>query len=343
MKKLYYLLLLILILACDDEKALVFENQELNGVTYLKDPMLETGAVLAPKLDVYLYDGDITKNFLQKTTGDDKGKFRFIFQPRQKDRIRIVSEFRDSASLLYRASANADEFKDSLILSPQYNMGLIKVKTNDVNGAPLVGMNVYVFTNPSLAAAARTGTPVGAIRTMKSNERAIAFFHGLSQDNYYLVGKKDSVTATLVDTVVVSSASPTYKSTAKGKDLTSQQPLEMRIYEAPVLYTVSVKSKNDQALAGIEVYIFSSLAQAKSVIAEATDFIMKQRTGSTGKAEFKRLPTGHFYLAANGKFMGSDSLIVKYVIHPNPISFPINSPATDTKSRNLDLTIFTDD
>ncbi|MCE7066661.1 hypothetical protein [Dyadobacter sp. CY326] len=342
MKKLYYLLLLVLTLACDDEKALVFENQELNGVTYLKDPMLETGAVLAPKLDVYLYDGDTTKNFLQKTTGDDKGKFRFIFQPRQKDRIRVVSEFRDSASLLYRASANADGFKDSLILRPQYNMGLIKVKTNDVNGAPLVGMNVYVFTNPSLAAAARTGTPIGAIRTMKSNERAIAFFHGLGQDNYYVVGKKDSVTATLVDTVVVS-ASPAYKSTAKGKDLTLQQPLEMRIYEAPVLYTVSVKSKNDQALAGIDVYIFSSLAQAKSVLAEATNFIMKQRTGSNGKAEFRRLPTGDFYLAANGKFMGPDSLIVKYAIHPNPISFPIKTPSTDTKSRNLDLTIVTDD
>jgi hypothetical protein len=347
MKKLYYLLFLALTLSCDDEKALVFENEELNGLTYLKDPMLETSAVLAPKLDVYLYDGDTTKNFLQKTTGDDKGKFRFIFQPREKDRIRIVSEFRDSASLLYRASANAHEFKDSLILNPKYNKGLIKIKTRDVSGGPVAGMNVYVFTNPSLAAAARTGAPVGAIRTMKSNEKSIAFFHDLDPANYYVVGKKDSVTATLVDTVVVTVASVadlwTYKSAAKGKEITSQHPLEISIFEAPVLFTILVKSDGEQPLAGIEVYIFSSLAQANSVKKEARDFIMKQKTSSTGKASFKQLPVGNFYVAANGKFMGPDSLVIIYTIHPDPITFPINTPLTDLESRNLNLTIVTDD
>jgi len=341
MKNLLSIAILVAVLGCKEQPGHIFTNDELNGIAYLQDPVLETGAVLAPKLDVYLYDGGITKNFLQKTAADEKAKFRFIFQPQQKDRILIVSEYRDSASLLYRASANAEGFKDSLILTPQYSKGLVKIRTTDANGAHYPGMDVYLFTNPDLAATARSGKPTGAIKAIKSNDKALALFHGLDPANYYVVGKKDSVTATLVDTVTVSPY-PEYKSSSRGNQITPLSPLGIRLYEAPVLYTVTVKSNKDQPLAGTDVYLFSSLAQANSVKKEAMDFILKQKTGSSGRAEFRRLPTGNFYFAANGRIMGPDSLLIRSAIHVVPVSFPINTPLTDPQTRSLTLTINTD-
>lgn len=335
MKNLIYLILIVLLAACKDYKdALVFENEELNGTTYLKDEWLETNAVIFPKPDVYLYDGDTTKNYLQKVSGDGNGRFRFTFQPKEKDGIWVISEYRDSASLRYRAVTRTAEFADSLILRAQYEKGVIKVRTRDADGKPSPGVTVYLFTNKKLAEKAIASTPTGAIGSMKSNAKALAVFHRLDPHLYYIIGKRDSANVTKVDSVIISGArignAMVYKAEKGGIAIDRTNALNVNFYNPSILYSVFVQSTDNQPIAGIDVYIFSSIAQANSVKTEATGYVMKQKTGSTGKADFRQLPTGTFYLAANGKFMGTDSLVIKSVVSPKAVTFPTARTTPDT-------------
>lgn len=336
MKNLICIFLIGLLAGCrDDRNALIFNVDEINGIAYLKDPFFETNPTMAAGVTIFLHDGDDNKNFLLKTDADKEGKFRFIFQPRSNGKIRIVSEFRDSASILFSGRANASGFKDSLILVPTYPKGTIKVKTNDLNKLLLSGLDVYVFTNLSDAVASQNGPVTGAIRSFKSSDRGIAFFYGLETGTYYILGKKDSATFTEVKTVIVSApltnSEYKYKSTigtASGTEITTAVPLSIDLIPPAILYTVTVTSTEDHVLSGVDVYLFTSAVQANSVAVEATGFIAMAKTGVNGVAEFKNVPAGTYYVAANGRFAEMNELKLKSAISPTRIVIPATAPKT---------------
>lgn len=337
MKNLIYIFLIGLLAGCrDDKNALIFHNDEINGVAYLKDRFFDSDTKIAGEVTVFLHDGDDTKNYLLKTEAGKDGKFRFVFQPRSNENIRIVSEFRDTASILFTAKTNASGFKDSLILQPSYPKGTIKVKTKDTGDSLFSGMDVFVFTNLAQAEAAKKGPAKGAIRSLKSNDRGTAFFYNLEIGDYFIVGKKDSVTITDIKTVVVSAQPENgvykYKSNLKttpGTEITEKAPLSISLSQVihPILYTVTVTSDAGQALSGVDVYLFTSLAQANSVEIEAANFVAKAKTGLNGVAEIRNVPEGSYYVAASGKFADQGVMKIKFKVGTTPIKISAKAPS----------------
>lgn len=327
MKK-YIFILIVLFAACqDDENALVFNNDEINGVAYLKDSLFESDIIIAPNVTVFLHDGDDSKNYLLKTDADKNGKFRFIFKPGSNEKIKLVSEYRDSTGILFSAKTNVTSFKDSLILKPSYAKGTIKVRTNGTGDSLVSGMDVYVFSNLAQATAAQKGSASAAIRAYKSNDRGVAFFYGLETGDYFVLGKKDLVTATPVYTVTVSAEQADegwiYRSTNKSAStlITSGNPLVIALAAiSPVQFQVTVVSQTGQPLSGVDVYLFSSIAQANSVAVAATNFLFTQKTDSKGIAEFRNVVPGDYYLAASGKFLIQNDLKIGSVVSPTKIT-----------------------
>lgn len=316
MKKILLLsLCLFLILWACTKKGDPFKTSTITGNVYLVDDLFQSTPVNASEIDIHISRFKTLENaFLLKTKTDKYGHFSFDFQP-ENPPFFLIGEYRDKNNILYTGYV---EFSDTinsyeLKLTPQYPRGKIQVTVNNEKGAAN-GVDVYLFANEKQASSI-DDVPKDFIQTKQTtNEKGVVAFYNLSVGSYWVAAKKETTTEIKKITI---------KTDAVINNDISKETLTFKIPVFLPNLTVTVLDSLDKKMANVDVYLFTSYLQAKSVGADSTKriigYVANQTTNAKGEVLFKNLNTDiPYYIAARALLWVDKKISIKSKINDKP-------------------------
>ncbi|MFN4146709.1 MAG: hypothetical protein ACK4GN_12860 [Runella sp.] len=305
--------LMLLATACQNPNQDLYEINQLKGTVQLKDDLAEAPTVIAPEATIYLAYNATADPYLLKQKADKEGKFIFTHQAKNIEGVRLVGEYKDKDGVLFRGDSLLNTFRNNdarhLILKPQYPRNQLKVTVKNSLSQAINGMDVYLFVNEDFSKAANTGSEVrNAIRTLKTNERGVAFFYNLDSDRYWVIGRLGDLRF-----------NPTVSNFRNTTDFSGRNldQINFIAHTPPSPATqlaVEVKDADGaqgRPTFGTEVFLFVSQEQAQTVrtMSNPTGRIARQITNADGKAFFANLTPGKtYFIGARDTLVGVNNV-----------------------------------
>lgn len=314
-----YLLLLAIVTACT-KAGDPFKPEPLVGNVFLEDNLFQTQTEIGSEAAIYISENDDADPYLLGVKADKDGNFKFDFQP-TKGKLFLVGKIQKNG-IWYKGSLDLPNTKPELKLNPEYPQGRLQVTVNNANGI-LKGADVYVFINEGQAQSI-TLEPKDFIQTKQpTNDKGISSFFGLGKNTYYVVAKKGELVTPI--SKVDFSQDDVDKKNTKNIALKFVTPTV-----SPKLIITALDGA-DERMANVDVFIFTSLSQAKSVEKDSTvNYIATQKTNTIGVATFANLKPGiPYYIAAKEVFKINKTLQARTAIKPSTITLDKTDISTD--------------
>lgn len=347
MRNSHYLIALLLLSfswSCEKQEDNVIRNdlyikEEIKGIVSLNDAFTDEPSVLAPQATIYVSENIKADTYLFSTKSDKEGNFSFTHRPKQAT-FCLIGQYKDKNGILFESSVSYTTFlaTNTIVLTPEYPKGKIKLIVKDEAGHPVFGSAIYLFINESQAKSISEATPNGYIQSFTTNARGTAFFYNLEQGTYFVTAKKGNLitgpTNLSVGSDNVSSFSNTI--TTSGTSVTSIASLTLALPTQPAQLTVNVKDGDLSPVSGAYVYVFSSSKQAESIRRiPPLGFIGDSvRTDQKGQAKISGLITGTtYYIDARASFVGSGTAVAVKTSSPGALTATVANPVTLTLTK----------
>jgi|GEM_PF-5244153 len=331
-----YLICLIFALAGCNEDALTYEAKPIKGKVWIEDRFMENPKKIVSSGTVYLANNDTAEPYLFKTDVAKDGSFTLSHQPKKKG-MYLIAKF-DTLGISYLGSFDLSTLpKDgdgttALVLNPKYPLGILKVKLlgPTPSNQPVKDAEIFLFENEAQALSIKDSGLNGVVRRSTTNSKGIAFFYNLLEGNFFVVGRlKTSKDTFYADQVSVTVDDDVTQQNKDPSDITTLT-LRPNIPNARLVITV-IDASNSFAnrLKGVDVYLFSSFSQAKSIYdpdgPAASTYIRKKTTNDRGELTFEGLEAMTYYVGVRGNL--SASVPLRYL---RPLSITLTSGATAT-------------
>ncbi|MEO6282988.1 MAG: hypothetical protein ABIN80_13785 [Dyadobacter sp.] len=338
MKTIYkYLFCLIFTLVGCNKEALIYETEPVKGKVWIEDRFMENPKKVVSGGTVYLANNAAAETYLFKTDVAKDGSFTISHQPTKKEGIYLVAKF-DTLGISYQGSFDLNALpKDgdgttSLVLNPQYPLGILKVMLlgPTPSNQPVKDAEIFLFENEAQALSIKDPGLNGVVRQSTTNSKGVTFFYNLLKGNFFVVGRlKTSKDTLYTNQVQVAVDDALNQKDKKPSDITTLT-LRPNIPNARLAVTVRDASNLlSNPLKGVDVYLFSSLSQAKSIYdpddPKTAYYVDKKTTNEKGQSTFEGLEAMTYFVGVRGNL--SASVPLRYL---RPLSITLTSGAKAT-------------
>jgi hypothetical protein len=316
MKKNLYILFLGLLLSACDKDLKVYKDAEIRGKLILEDNLTGISGAIASEGLVYLSKGKsyttINDDYLYSAKADKDGVFKLLFQPKKQDNVKFTAKYTNSQGILYQEDHDLDSLltvsldkEMKISLKPVYPKGILKI-TWTQGASPVVGAEVFLFTNEQQAGTIGNATPDGIVQKTTTNLNGIALFYGLDMGTYYVAArtKAGGVIADVAPSKTNLVTSDIEGDPQLAKSVVLTYPVSIPLQSIDVTVNVGANS-TAEPLTRFYVYIFTSKEQAETVADNpVSGYIKKDSTDATGFVSLKNLPKQKYYIGVQGQFVG---------------------------------------
>ncbi|HZY78399.1 MAG TPA: carboxypeptidase-like regulatory domain-containing protein [Cyclobacteriaceae bacterium] len=280
------ILVLLLLSTCGiDSSELIFKTNEYRGVAVLQDDALQSQAVAAKNVRIYLTDQDRdTTRYIIYVKTDSTGGFFFDHLPEKGDRNFYMYAHYISKGVIYESTFDpvpSSPNSPPLQIAPKYRPGIRIMVKDSLSGSVVSGVKVCLFNDQSFALGADCSN---SIATRTSNAAGIALFDNLKAGKYV---------AKVSDNIGSFPVSGFAKVTSDASKLTDA---DVRIQRAGISLQV-IDKKSKEPVPGVNVCLFTNeLLAADSICVNSLQTIV---TDAYGKAFVNGLSSGKHYFVVN--------------------------------------------